>query len=239
MSIYSYLKFYKDQDGEVRPTPICLDDSSTLLRSVMLSVTGSNAIQKLKLSELLLVWADLIADWHAWEELEDLSVFDCIKEVVTLHSKYGLENFIVRQMPSPPAPPVPQQSIIEGIGAFVSEAISQYPSATWRASSCVHMLLNVPSYSFETENVKQSLVTAFSQAAFSRFREIQSKPCSLWKPLLLVISSCYLCYPDTVESILERASEGGFTIWVSAVALVATGSFEPGLSTKSEIKLTG
>jgi hypothetical protein len=42
-----------------------------------------------------------------------------------------------------------------------------------------------------------------------------------------------------VESILERASEGGFTIWVSAVALVATGSFEPGLSTKSEIKLTG
>ncbi|KAL9352190.1 hypothetical protein Peur_054870 [Populus x canadensis] len=227
-----------DQDGEVRPTPICLDDSSTLLRSVMLSVTGSNAIQKLKLSELLLVWADLIADWHAWEELEDLSVFDCIKEVVTLHSKYGLENFIVRQMPSPPAPPVPQQSIIEGIGAFVSEAISQYPSATWRASSCVHMLLNVPSYSFETENVKQSLVTAFSQAAFSRFREIQSKPCSLWKPLLLVISSCYLCYPDTVESILERASEGGFTIWVSAVALVATGSFEPGFSTKSEIKLT-
>ncbi|KAJ6891524.1 hypothetical protein NC651_024890 [Populus alba x Populus x berolinensis] len=230
--------FYKDQDGEVRPTPICLDDSSTLLRSVMLSVTGSNAIQQLKLSELLLVWADLIADWHAWEELEDLSVFDCIKEVVTLHSKYGLENFIVRQMPSPPAPPVPQQSIIEGIGAFVSEAISQYPSATWRASSCVHMLLNVPSYSFETENVKQSLVTAFSQAAFSRFREIQSKPCSLWKPLLLVISSCYLCYPDTVESILERDSEGGFMIWVSAVALVGTGSFEPGLSTKSEIKLT-
>ncbi|KAJ6899691.1 hypothetical protein NC652_025981 [Populus alba x Populus x berolinensis] len=226
-------------DVEVRPTPICLDDSSTLLRSVMLSVTGRNAIQQLKLSELLLVWADLIADWHAWEELEDLSVFDCIKEVVTLHSKYGLENFIVRQMPSPPAPPVPQQSIIEGIGAFVSEAISQYPSATWRASSCVHMLLNVPSYSFETENVKQSLVTAFSQAAFSRFREIQSKPCSLWKPLLLVISSCYLCYPDTVESILERDSEGGFMIWVSAVALVGTGSFEPGLSTKSEIKLTG
>ncbi|KAJ6312263.1 hypothetical protein OIU77_013910 [Salix suchowensis] len=225
-------------DGEVRPIPTCLDDSSTLLRSVMLSVTGSNAIQQLKLSELLLVWADLIADWHAWEELEDLSVFDCIKEVVSLHSKYGLKNFIVRQMPSPPAPPVPQQSIIEGIGAFVSEAISQYPSATWRASSCIHMLLNVPSYSFETENVKQSLVNAFSRAAFSRFREIQSKPCSLWKPLLFVISSCYLCYPDTVESILERDSDKGFTIWVSAVAFVGTGSFEPGLSTKSEIKLT-
>ncbi|CAK7326263.1 unnamed protein product [Dovyalis caffra] len=225
-------------DGEVRPTPTCLDDSSTLLQSVMLSVTGSNAIQQLKLSELLLVWADLIADWHAWEELEDLSVFDCIKEVVSLHRRYGLENFIVGQMPSPPAPPVPRQSIIEGIGAFVSEAISQYPSATWRASSCVHILLNVPSYSFEAENVKQSLATAFSQAAFSRFREIQSKPCSLWKPLLLVISSCYLCYPDTVEAILERYAEGGFTIWASAIAFVCSGSFEPGLSTNSEIKLT-
>lgn len=218
---------------------MCLDDSSTLLRSVMLSVTGSNVIQQLKLSELLLVWADLIAGWHAWEESEDLSVFDCIKEVVGLHRKYGLKNLLTRQMPSPPAPPVPQQSIIEVIGAFVSEAILQYPSATWRACACVHMLLHVPSYSFETDDIKQSLVTVFSEAAFSHFREIQSKPCSLWKPLLLVISSCYLCYPDTVEAILDKHVEGGFTIWASALAFVCTSSFEPGLLAKSEIKLTG
>ncbi|XP_057992891.1 uncharacterized protein LOC110632928 isoform X2 [Hevea brasiliensis] len=226
-----------DQEGQVSPVPTCIDDSSMLLRSIMLSVTGSDMILQLKLSDLLLVWAGLIADWHAWEESEDLSVFECINEVVNLHRKYGLKNFIVRQMPSPPAPPVPQQSIIEGIGAFVSEAVLQYSSATWRACSCVHTLLHVPCYSTETEDVKQSLAIAFSQAAFSRFKQIQSKPCSLWKPLLLVISSCYLWYPDTLEAILEKDMNGGFTTWGSALAFACTGSFEPGLVAKSEIKL--
>ncbi|EEF43160.1 protein transporter, putative [Ricinus communis] len=236
---YSCLEFDKeDREGQISPTPTCIDDSSTLLHSIMLSVTGSDVILQLKLSELLLVWADLIADWHAWEESEDLSIFDCIKEVVNLNSKYGLKNFITRQMPSPPSPPVPPQSIIEGIGAFVSEAILQYPSATWRACSCVHMLLHVPCYPTETE-VKQSLTISFCQAAFSHFKEIQSKPCSLWKPLLLVISSCYLSCPDIVEGILEKDVKGGFAIWGSALASVCTGSSERGLVEKSEIKLAG
>ncbi|GMY28006.1 importin beta-like SAD2 homolog isoform X1 [Fagus crenata] len=226
-----------DKEGEVSASPSCIDDSSALLLSIMLSVTGSNVLLELKVSELLLVWADLIADWHAWEESEDLSVFDCIKEVVNLHCKYGLKNFLVRRMPSPPAPPVPQRSIIEGISVFVSEAILQYPSATWRACSCVHVLLHVPSYSFETDGVKQSLVIAFSQAAFSRFREIRSKPSSLWKPLLLALSSCYLCYPDVVEGILEKGENDGFAIWASALGFLLTSSFEPRLSATSEIKL--
>lgn len=226
-----------DQEGEASPPPSCVDDSSTLLWSIMLCVTGSDILLELKVSELLLVWANLIADWHAWEESEDLSIFDCIKEIVSIHSKYGLKNFLARQMPSPPAPPVPQCSIIEAIGVFVSEAISQYPSATWRACSCVHLLLHVPSYSYETEGVKQSLVIAFSRAAFSRFREIRSKPCSLWKPLLLAISSCFLCYPDTVEGILEKGEDGGFAIWASALGFMSTSSFEPGLSSECELKL--
>ncbi|XP_030924098.1 importin beta-like SAD2 homolog isoform X1 [Quercus lobata] len=226
-----------DKEGEASAPPSCIDDSSKLLLSIMHSVTGSNMLLEFKVSELLLVWADLIADWNAWEESEDLSVFDCIKEVVNLHSKYGLKNFLVRQMPSPPAPPVPQRSIIEGIGVFVSEAILQYPSATCRACSCVHVLLHVPSYSFETDGVKQSLAIAFSQAAFSHFREIQSKPSSLWKPLLLAISSCYLCYTDMVEGILEKGENGGFAIWASALGFLLTSSFEPRLSATSEIKL--
>ncbi|XP_024197726.1 importin beta-like SAD2 homolog isoform X2 [Rosa chinensis] len=219
------------------PPPSCLDSASTLLRSIMLSVTGSNVILELKVPELLLVWADLIADWHAWEESEDMSVFECIKEVVSLHSKYGLKNFIVGQMPSPPAPPVPKHSVIEGIGTFISEATLQYPSATWRACSCIHLLLHVPSYSSETENVKQSLAAAFCQATFSRFREVKSKPGSLWKPLLLAISSCYLCSPEVVESTLEKDGDGGFETWLAALGLVSTNSFKPGLSRESEIKL--
>lgn len=205
----------------------------------MLSVSGSSAIVELKLSELLLVWADLIAEWHAWEETEDLSVFDCIKEVVTLDSKYGLKNFIARQVPSPPAPPVPQQSVIEGMGAFLSEAILRYPSATWRACTCVHMLLHVPNYSAGIEAVKQSLTVAFCQAAYSRFKTVQCKPCSLWKPLVLAISSCYLCYPEIVEGILGKNEEGGFATWVSALAFVCSSSFEANLSLESEVKLVG
>ncbi|XP_057959016.1 importin beta-like SAD2 homolog [Malania oleifera] len=228
-------------EGEVlrsSPPSSCLDDCSTLLWFIVQSVTESNMMLELKLSELLLVWADAIADWHAWEEVEDLSIFKCISEVVHLHKRFGLKNLFVRGMPSPPAPPVPQGSIIEGIGAFVSEAISQYPSATWRASSCVHILLHVPNYSLEAEGVKQSLVTAFSLAAFSHFKDIQSKPCSLWKPLLLVISSCYLCYPDIVERILEKHEHNGFSVWASALGFISTKAFRPGLLVESEIKLT-
>lgn len=227
-------------EDQVSPSLVlssCLEYSSTLLRFVMRSITKISMLLELKVSELLVVWAELIADWDAWEEKEDLSIFECIKEVVNLHQKYGIKNFFVRAMPSAPAPPVSQCSIVEGIGSFVSKAISQYPSATWRASSCVHILLHVPNYSFET-GVKQSLVTAFTQAAFARFREIRSKPCSLWKPSLLVISSCYLCYPDVVERILEKDGHKGFEVWASALTVISNSTFEHGLSGESEIKLS-
>ena len=204
----------------------------------MRSVTTYNDLLELKVSDLLVVWAELIANWHAWEEMEDLSMFECVKEVVHLHRKFRLKDFFVRGLPSPPAPPVKQSSIIEGIGQFVSTAIAEYPSATWRASSCVHVLLHVPSYSSEAESVK-SLVVAFSEAAFSRFMAIRSKPCSMWKPLLLTLSSCYLCYPDIVERVLEKNDRTGFTIWASALGFIGTSSFEHGPSAESEIKLIG
>ncbi|XAR56947.1 hypothetical protein NMG60_11024924 [Bertholletia excelsa] len=220
------------------PPPSCIDDSSALLRFIMQSIKESDQVLKLKVSELLLVWADLIANWHAWEETEDLSIFNCIKVVITLHQKFELQNFFLGKMPLPPAPPVQQRSIIEGMGAFLSEAFSQYPSATWRASSCVHVLLHVPHYMFEAESVRQSLVIAFSQAAFSRFRAIRSKPCSLWKPLLLAVSSCYLCHPGLVEKILEKDEPDGFAVWTSALTLISSSAFEHGLSLESELKIT-
>ncbi|KAE9455022.1 hypothetical protein C3L33_13046, partial [Rhododendron williamsianum] len=227
-----------EEASPLLPPPSCIDDSSALLRFIMQSITTSNELLKVKLSELLLVWADLIANWHAWEETEDLSIFNCIKDIVSLNQKFVLKNFILGEMPSPPAPPVMRQSIIEGIGGFISAAFSQYPSATWRASSCVHLLLHVPSYKFEAEGVRQSLVIAFSKAAFSRFGDIKSKPCSLWKPLLLAVSSCYLCYPDVVEKILEKDEHEGFAVWASALGLISSSKFEHGLSSESEMKLS-
>lgn len=236
-----FLFCVNDQDGEAalsKMSPSCVDDSSTLLGFIIQYIADSNIVLQLKISELLVAWSNLIADWNAWEEMEDLSIFKCIKEAVSLNNKFALKNFVVGQLPSPPAPPVPQRSIIEGIGLFVTEAFSQYPSAVWRASSCVHMLLHVTSYSLE-QDVKKSLAFSFSKAAFSRFRETKSKPCSLWKPLLLGISSCYLHFPDGVEKILETLEHEGFTVWVSALAFILTDKFEHKMSTESEIKLTG
>ncbi|KAK6930334.1 Importin-beta, N-terminal domain [Dillenia turbinata] len=227
----------ENEDSVPLPSQSSMDDLSTLLCSIMRSVTERSMISELKLSELLVIWANVIAEWHAWEELEDLSIFDCIKEVVNLDTKFGLENFLFKRLPPPPAPPVPQRSIVEAIGAFVSNAISQYPSAMWKACSCVHLLLHLPKYSFETEDVKQALVIAFSRAAFSRFREEQKKPNPLWKPLLLVLSSCYLCYPDIVMRFLDKDEEKGFRLWLSALSFISTSSYEHGMLQEPEIKL--
>jgi len=233
-------EFNKDEHDQNFPNSSCIEDLSTLLRSVMLSVDGNHLIQELKVSELLSVWSAMIAEWHAWEESEDLSIFDVIKEIVNLDGSCKLKNFLVKEIPPPPAPPVPERSIVEGIGTFVSEAIKQYPSATYRACSCVHALLHCPTYSIETEGVKQSLAIVFSRAAFSRFVEVRSEPSSLWKPLLLAISSCYLCYPEIVEGIMEKGEDGGITIWASALCDVSSSSFEAtGLTTESEMKLIG
>ncbi|KAL2338903.1 hypothetical protein Fmac_013349 [Flemingia macrophylla] len=226
-----------DQEDQQSPPSSCIEDLSTLLQSVLLSIEGNHMIYELKVSELLSVWAEVIAEWHAWEESEDLSIFEVIKEIVNLDRKYRLKNFIVKEMPPPPAPPVPERSILEGIGAFISEAIKQYPSATLRACSCVHILLHCPTFSLETEGVKQSLASAFSRAAFSRFMEVQNTLSSLWKPLLLAIASCYLCYPDIVEGILEKGAHGGITIWASALCHISNRSFEPGLMLEAEMKL--
>lgn len=234
---HSWLSHANPMEDEASPPPSCIDDSSMLLRFIMQSVNDNNMILELKVSELLSVWSNLIADWHAWEESEDLTIFDCMKEIVNLHTKFGLNNFIERTMPSLPALPVPQRSIIEGIACFVSEAISLYPSATWKACSCVHALLHLPNYSVETQGVKKSLVMTFSRAAFSRFRDVKIKRCSLWKPLLLTISSCYLCYPDIVEGVLEKDEEKGFSVWASGLAFIASSSFKPGLLGESEINL--
>ncbi|KAK3025334.1 hypothetical protein RJ639_043843, partial [Escallonia herrerae] len=75
------------------------------------------------------------------------------------------------------------------------------------------------------------------RAAFSHFWEIRSKPCSLWKPLLLAISSCYLCYPEIVEKFLVKDEHEGFAVWASAVCTISTRNFEHSLSTEAEIKL--
>lgn len=233
-----HLSAYEVQASDGDSCQSCVDDASILLWFIMCSITSTETLLEMNLSTLLVVWSDLISNWHAWEELEDMPVFNCIKEVVNLQNSYDLRNFFEQMTPLPAATPVPKQSILEGISAFVRESITQYPSAMRRACLCIHILLHGLTYSFEREELKKSLVVCFSQAAISRFRETNSNNFILWKPLLLAIASCYLCYPDIVEIVLEN-DNNGFAVWVSAFSSILSSSFGENTSSESEIKLTG
>ncbi|KAG1326119.1 putative importin beta-like SAD2 [Cocos nucifera] len=218
------------------PPPSSIDDASALLGFIMQSIITMEEVTELKITELLAVWSDLIVDWHAWEEIEDLAIFSCIREAVNLHRRVDYTIFFMRRMSSHVSSGS-TCTIIEGISAFVTKAITAYPSAMWRACSCVHALLNIPRFSFETESVKQLIAVAFAQAAFSCFKNTHNKPAALWKPLLLAISSCYLSYPEKIKQILEKDEDNGFLLWACGLAHISSSSFEPSLSSESEIKL--
>ncbi|GKC88055.1 importin beta-like SAD2 protein, partial [Tanacetum coccineum] len=228
-----------EMEGEVTESlsSCCIDDSSTLLTFIMSDINGSDVVQKQNVSQLLLVWANLLPNWAAWEEEEDSSIFNCIKEAAYLHKRVSLMNFIAGPIPSPSFSSSTQRSIIEGICGFVSNAFLQYPSAIYRAASSAHILLHLSTHSPE-EHTMHAVAAALSRSAFSCFREKQSKPSPLWKPLLLSISSCYLCYPDIVEITLEEDQHEGFRAWALALFSISSSQFEHGLSTESEIKLT-
>ncbi|CAN6466601.1 unnamed protein product [Victoria cruziana] len=227
------------QNGDVDSLPplSCVDAVSSILGTLMKLIVDKSELFHLRIEELLVIWSQLIAEWDAWEEMEDMAVFAAIEEVVVIVKKYELKSFLVRATPPPPSPPVPPCSIIEGIGAFLAKAISAYPSATWRACSCAHMMLHLPSLSLETEDVKKALIFSFTGASFSHFKGIQRKPVALWKPLLLLVGACYMSDPDYVERLLEKDMENGCMVWASGMACISSRSFEPSLSSRSEIKL--
>ncbi|MQM04400.1 hypothetical protein Taro_037202 [Colocasia esculenta] len=234
---FSPLQIKGGEDSRTSHPLSCIDDASVLVGHILQFIDGVDEVIEMKIAELLVVWADLIAEYDAWEEMEDLKIFSPIRKAVLLHKKYDNDNFFMRRMPLQDLPAGPQRSIIEGIGAFVCHAVSGYPSAAQRACICIHLLLHMPRFSFENENIKQALAISFTQPAFSHFRNVQNKASSLWKPLLLGISSCYLCYPDIIEGVLQEIEQNGYTVWACGLAHISNSSFEQGLASESEIKL--
>ncbi|CAD6252436.1 unnamed protein product [Miscanthus lutarioriparius] len=218
------------------PPPSCVNDASVLLEFVMSSVTCMEETASMKVFELVAIWADTIANWDSWEEMEDQGVFNAIKEAVSFHQRFDLDGFFLKMLPSQ-SENGSQSSVIGRVSNFVTKAIAAYPSATWRACSCIHTLLHAPNFSLGTQDARKTIAESFAQAAFSRFKSISDSPAGLWKPLLLAISSCYICYPDAIELVLNKFDGNGFAIWTSALAQVSSSSFNPGLSSESEIKL--
>ncbi|RLM70258.1 uncharacterized protein C2845_PM17G14860 [Panicum miliaceum] len=218
------------------PPPSCVNDASVLLEFVMRSVTCMEEAARMKVFELVPIWADTIANWDSWEEMDDQGVFNTIKEAINFHQRFDLTGFFLKMLPSQ-SENGSQSSVIGRVSNFVTRAIAAYPSATWRACSCIHTLLHAPNFSLVTEDARKAIVVFFAQATFSRFKSISDSPAGIWKPLLLAISSCYICYPDAIEQVLNNYDGNGYTIWASALAQVSSSSFSPGLSSESEIKL--
>ncbi|RLM69385.1 uncharacterized protein C2845_PM17G14880 [Panicum miliaceum] len=218
------------------PPPSCVNDASVLLEFVMRSVTCMEETARMKVFELVPIWADTIANWDSWEEMEDQEVFNTIKEAINFHQRFDLTGFFLKMLPSL-SENGSQSSVIGRVSNFVTRAIAAYPSATWRACSCIHILLHAPNFSLGTEDARKAIAVSFAQAAFSRFKSISDSPAGIWKPLLLAISSCYICYPDAIEQVLNNYDGNGYTIWASALAQVSSSSFSPGLSSESEIRL--
>ncbi|KXG29170.1 uncharacterized protein LOC8086009 [Sorghum bicolor] len=222
--------------GSALPPPSCVNDASMLLEFVMSSVTCMEETASMKVFELVAIWADTIANWDSWEEMEDQGFFNAIKEAVNFHQRFDLDGFFLKMLPSQ-SEIGSQSSVIGRVSNFVTRAIAAYPSATWRACSCVHTVLHAPNFSLATQDARKTIAESFAQAAFSHFKSISDSPAGLWKPLLLAISSCYICYPDAIEQVLNKFDGNGFAIWTSALAQVSSSSFNPGLSSESEIKL--
>ncbi|CAM0874180.1 unnamed protein product [Alopecurus aequalis] len=218
------------------PPPSCVNDASLLLECIMSSVTSMEEITHMKVFELVAIWADIIAYWDSWEEMEDQGIFNAIKESVNFHQRFDSSGFFMKLLPSQ-STNGSQSSVIGRVSSFVTGAIAAYPSATWRACSCIHTLLHAPDFSLGAEDARMTLAVNFGEATFSYFKGLSDSPSGIWKPLVLAISSCYICYPDAIEQVLCKDDGNGYTVWASALAQVSSSLFTPALSSESEIKL--
>lgn len=66
------------------PPSSCLNETSALIVVMVKYATDAEKVVSWKIEELLYKWSDLIADWSAWEEEEDIAVFEAIREIISL-----------------------------------------------------------------------------------------------------------------------------------------------------------
>ncbi|KAJ7567515.1 hypothetical protein O6H91_02G151300 [Diphasiastrum complanatum] len=230
--------------SEVLPPPSCLNHTSIILCTILKYTSNPDDVPRMKIEQLLQVWADLVADWNAWEEEEDGAVFDAIVEALNLHERCPLEHFAAAEIPMPPFPPVPSRSILEALSLFLCSAIeSAYSAAVWRACRLSHSLLHATVLSSKGESLAQHLVIRFTEAAYMRLQKLTSVTVPLAKPLILVIATCYTGLPVVVEMAMSsrKQSDDGtwdaFLTWGEALAAIAENGADPGLTLESELKL--
>jgi hypothetical protein len=160
-------------------------------------------------------------------------------------------HFSMAEVLPSPAPQAPRRSILECLVTFITSAIeSAYPAACWRACRCAHALLHATQLSFEGEAISNLLIPRFCDVATRRLQQLKSVTVPLAKPLILVITMCFVVSPEQVEKILssedntslditEDGACQGLLMYAEALAGLAESEADPGLSLESEMKLAG
>lgn len=159
-------------------------------------------------------------------------------------------HFTVAEMLTPPTQQVQRRSILECLVTFITTAIeSAYPAACWRACRCTHALLHASQLSFEGEAISNLLMPRFCEVATRRLQQLTSVNVPLAKPLILVITMCFIIQPEQVEKTLssedastdvtEDGASQGLLMYAEALAGLAESEADPGLSLESEMKLSG
>lgn len=234
---------------QVAPPPSCLSDTSVLISTILRYTPDLSSAASMKVETLLQVWANLIVDWNAWEEEEDEAVFDAIEEAVALQEKHPMLHFTLAETESTAGLPVVPRSILECFVTFAIGAIeSGYPSACWRACHCSYAFLHVSSKSCDGEQVAKGLVPQFTEVASRRLLQLTSPAVPLAKPLILLVSMCFIILPEAVVKILpvgegdhnvtiKEDTSPGLLQWAEALASLSESESVPGLSLESEMKL--
>ncbi|KAG0569597.1 hypothetical protein KC19_6G101400 [Ceratodon purpureus] len=231
----------------VKPSPSCLSDASVLLAAILRHTQSLAEVVAMRIEPLLRVWANLVADWSAWEEREDESVFDSIDELIALQERCSIIQFSLTEITPPSAPQICQRSILDCVVTFLISAIeSAYSAACWRACRNIHALLHATQFALEGELLMAILVPRFCEAAARRLQQLSSMTVPLAKPLILVIAVCFISLPEQVEKILclegdntlEDGSCQGLLTFAEALAGLAESEADPGLSLESELKIS-
>jgi hypothetical protein len=160
-------------------------------------------------------------------------------------------HFTLAETESTAGLPVVPRSILECFVTFAIGAIeSGYPSACWRACHCSYSFLHVSSKSCDGEQVAKGLVPQFTEVASRRLLQLTSPAVPLAKPLILLVSMCFIILPEAVVKILPVGEEDhnvtikedtspGLLQWAEALASLSESESVPGLSLESEMKLAG
>ncbi|KAL3688773.1 hypothetical protein R1sor_015082 [Riccia sorocarpa] len=234
------------QGGESRrfsPPSMCLNDLSLVL-AVVLKYTGSSKkVEALKIEALLQVWAELVAPWKAWEEKQDMAVFDVIDEAISLQSRCPFAQLGSTPRKSPQSTDLRTIVTVQGFVTFLSCCMeSGCAAAASRACRRAHALLHI---CISSQEILENTVVCFTNSAIRRLRQLKrSLNTPLVKSLLLVIATCFVLLPTSVEQVLAQnmvtrssSNRNGFLRWGEAFAALAETGRTPGLSKRTELKL--